>query len=263
MINFTSKERYGMEDLIALVALLRAPGGCPWDGAQTHLSVRRNFLEEAYEACEGFDRDDPALMCEELGDVLLQVLFHTDIEREAGRFTLDDVCDGVCRKLIFRHPFLFGGDQSAGWEELKRREKGQSSTAQTLDGVARSLPALWRSEKIQKKAAKSGFAWESPEESLDKLDEECAELRKASRTGEGAGEELGDVLFAAVSVAVRLGIDPEEALHAACEKFIRRFGAMEQAAQDAGTELSRLSREELLTLWNAQKRAAESMHSKH
>lgn len=258
MINFTSKARYGMEDLVSLVALLRAPGGCPWDGAQTHLSVRRNFLEEAYEACEGFDRDDPKLMCEELGDVLLQVLFHTDIEREAGRFTLDDVCDGVCRKLIFRHPFLFGGDQSANWEELKRREKGQSSVTETLDGVARSLPALWRSEKLQKKAAKCGFVWESLAESLDKLDEEVSELREACRIGAGAEEELGDVLFAAVSAAVQLGADPEETLHAACEKFIRRFGAMEHAAQDAGRELSQLTREELLTLWRAQKPQSES-----
>lgn len=128
MINFTSKERYGMDDLAAIVTLLRGPGGCPWDGAQTHQSIRRNLLEEAYEACEGIDRDDPALMCEELGDVLLQVLFHADIEREAGRFTLDDVCDGICKKLIFRHParlqqraeHRLGGAQAAGKGPVER-----------------------------------------------------------------------------------------------------------------------------------------------
>lgn len=256
MINFTSKERYGMDDLAAIVTLLRGPGGCPWDGAQTHLSIRRNLLEEAYEACEGIDRDDPALMCEELGDVLLQVLFHADIEREAGRFTLDDVCDGICKKLIFRHPHVFSNERNIGWEELKQQEKGQSSVTQTLDSVARSLPSLWRAEKIQKKAAKGGFVWESLAASLDKLDEETAELRDACRAGSGAEEELGDVLFAAVSVAVQLGADPEEALHAACEKFIRRFGAMEQAAQENGTALSRLSREDLLALWSAQKETA-------
>ena len=178
MIDFISKDRYDFDDLVRLVALLRAPGGCPWDGAQTHLSIRRNFLEEAYEACEGFDLDDPKRMCEELGDVLLQVLFHTDIERAAGRFTLDDVCDGVCKKLVFRHPFL------------------------------------WRSEKLQKKAAKTGFSWESVEESLDKLDEETAELRRAVETGQDAEEELGDVLFAAVSgivlqVALKKGGEAE------------------------------------------------------
>ena len=163
MINFTSKDRYDFADLQRLVEVLRAPGGCPWDGAQTHLSIRRNFLEEAYEACEGFDLDDPAHMREELGDVLLQVLFHTDIEREAGRFTLDDVCDVECRKLIFRHPALFGGEAKS-WDEVKQQEKGQTTVTETLDGVARSLPATWRSEKLQKKAAKCGFAWESAAE---------------------------------------------------------------------------------------------------
>jgi uncharacterized protein YabN with tetrapyrrole methylase and pyrophosphatase domain len=129
----------------------------------------------------GFDRDDPALMCEELGDVLLQVLFHTDIERAAGRFTLDDVCDGICKKLIFRHPFLFGSEAAGSWDEIKQQEKGQTTTGETLDAVARSLPALWRSEKLQKKAAKTGFVWESPEEALDKLEGETAELREAIR----------------------------------------------------------------------------------
>ena len=233
MINFTSKERYSFEDLVQLVQLLRAPGGCPWDGAQTHLSVRRNFLEEAYEACEGFDRDDPKLMCEELGDVLLQVLFHTDIEREAGRFTLDDVCDGVCKKLIFRHPFLFGGEAGTSWDELKQREKGQTSTEETLDGVARSLPALWRAEKLRKKAEKAGYARESLAESLDKLDSETAALHRAAASPEAAGDALGDVLFAAVGVAVRLDADPEQMLHSACERFIRRVGEMERNAASA------------------------------
>ena len=258
MIDFISKDRYDFDDLVRLVALLRAPGGCPWDGAQTHLSIRRNFLEEAYEACEGFDLDDPKRMCEELGDVLLQVLFHTDIERAAGRFTLDDVCDGVCKKLVFRHPFLFGEATGESWEELKQHEKGQTTVTETLDGVARSLPALWRSEKLQKKAAKTGFSWESVEESLDKLDEETAELRRAVETGQDAEEELGDVLFAAVSAAIRLNADPEQALHRTCEKFIRRFGAMEQAAADAGRPLSELTRDELLALWALQKQAEHS-----
>ena len=183
MINFTSKDRYDFADLQRLVEVLRAPGGCPWDGAQTHLSIRRNFLEEAYEACEGFDLDDPSRMREELGDVLLQVLFHTDIERAAGRFDLNDVCDAECKKLIFRHPALFGGEAKS-WDEVKQQEKGQTTVTETLDGVARSLPATWRSEKIQKKAAKCGFRWESAEECLDKLDEESAELRQAISNGE-------------------------------------------------------------------------------
>ena len=252
MIDFTSKDRYDFSDLVRLVHLLRQPGGCPWDGAQTHLSIRRNFLEEAYEACEGFDADDPEKMREELGDVLLQVLFHTDIEQDAGRFTLDDVCDTVCKKLVFRHPFLFGGD-AVGWEELKQREKGQTTVSETLSGVARSLPATWRSEKIQSKAAKSGFRWESISDCLDKLDEEVSELREAVSAGTNAEEELGDVLFAAVNAAGFLNADPEQVLHRACEKFIRRFGAMEAAAAQEGLRLQDLDRGALLDRWNAEK----------
>lgn len=254
MIDFISKDRYDFSDLLRLVELLRAPGGCPWDGAQTHLSIRRNFLEEAYEACEGFDLDDPARMQEELGDVLLQVLFHADIEREAGRFTLDDVCDAECKKLIFRHPALFGGEAKS-WDEVKKLEKGQSTVSETMLGVARSLPAMWQAEKIQKKAAKCGFVWESAEASLGKLEEETAELRQALRDGLNPSEELGDVLFAAVNVAAFLQEDPEEVLHKACDKFIRRFSAMESAARHTGRSLEECSREELLELWNAQKKS--------
>ena len=253
MINFTSKPRYALDDLIRLVHALRAPGGCPWDAAQTHLSIRRNFLEEAYEACEALDCDDEAMLREELGDVLLQVLFHADIEADRGRMTIDDIADAECRKLIFRHPFLFGGER-ASWDELKKQEKGQKTTGEAMQGVARSLPATWRAEKIQKKAAKTGFRWESADEALDKLAEETGELREAVRDHTNIDEELGDVLFAAVRVASTLERDPEQALHAACEKFIRRFTAMEQTALAEGRPLETLSKDELLAGWNAQKR---------
>lgn len=156
------------------------------------------------------------------------------------------------QKLIFRHPALFGGEAKS-WDEVKQQEKGQTTVTETLDGVARSLPATWRSEKIQKKAAKCGFRWESAEECLDKLDEESAELRQAISNGEDPEEELGDLLFAAVNAAAFLQKDPEQTLHRACEKFIRRFGAMESAARQAGRSLDELSREELLSLWSAQK----------
>ena len=253
MINFTSKPRYDLSDLIRLVHVLRAPGGCPWDAAQTHLSIRRNFLEEAYEACEALDCDDAAMLREELGDVLLQVLFHADIETGRGRMTIDDIADAECKKLIFRHPFLFGGER-ASWDELKKQEKGQKTTGEAMQGVARSLPATWRAEKIQKKAAKTGFRWESADEALDKLTEETGELREAVRDHTNIDEELGDVLFAVVRVASTLERDPEQALHAACEKFIRRFTAMEQTALAEGRPLETLSKDELLAGWNAQKR---------
>ena len=253
MINFTSKPRYDLSDLIRLVHVLRAPGGCPWDAAQTHLSIRRNFLEEAYEACEALDCDDVAMLREELGDVLLQVLFHADIETGRGRMTIDDIADAECKKLIFRHPFLFGGEAES-WDELKQKEKGQKTTGEAMVGVARSLPATWRAEKIQKKAAKTGFRWESADEALDKLAEETGELREAVRDHTTLDEELGDMLFAAVRVASTLERDPEQALHAACEKFIRRFTAMEQTALAEGRPLETLSKDELLAGWNAQKR---------
>lgn len=227
MINFTGKDRYSFEDLVRLVAFLRAPGGCPWDGAQTHRSIRRNFLEEVYEACEGIDRDDPAILCEELGDVLLQVLFHVDIERDAGRFTLEDVCTGVCRKLVFRHPALFGGEDGLSWEELKQREKGQKSTAETLDGVARSLPALIRAEKLWNKAAKSGLSKASDGMNMGKMEQSISAFAAAERREESEAA-LGDLLFAAAAAAAASGLDPEAALHASCERFIQRVRAEEQ-----------------------------------
>lgn len=237
MIDFTSKDRYSFEDLVRLVALLRAPGGCPWDGAQTHRSIRRNFLEEAYEACEGIDRDDPDILCEELGDVLLQVLFHIDIEREAGRFTLEDVCTGVCRKLVFRHPALFGGEDGLSWEELKQREKGQKSTAETLDGVARSLPALIRAEKLWSKAAKCGLSEASNGTEMGKLKQNVNAYATAG-SREEAETALGNLLFAAAAAAAEAGIDPESALHAGCERFICRVRAAERTTVSRASERS-------------------------
>ena len=255
MVNFPLKEHYEYADLLQIVRLLRAPGGCPWDGEQTHASIRRNFIEEVYEVCEAIDADDPDGLREELGDVLLQVVFHADIEREAGRFTESDVCDGVCRKLILRHPHVFGDGEALPWEELKRREKGQRSTAQAMEEVAHSLPGLWRAEKIQAKAAGTGFDWPDISGAMDKLDEEVQELHEAVESGEGVEEELGDVLFAAVKAARFAGVDPEAAIAATCEKFIRRFRAVEEGAAAQGRAVSDLSGQEMLALYDASKRS--------
>lgn len=252
MIDFISKPRYTLQDLIALVHALRAPGGCPWDAAQTHLSIRRNFLEETYEVCEAMDCDDAAMLQEELGDVLLQVLFHADIEAERGRMTLDDIADAECKKLIFRHPTLFGGE-AASWEELKQQEKGQKTTAEAMRGVARSLPATWRAEKIQKKAASSGLTEESASEALDKLAQQTAALRAALAASDAPETALGEVLFAAVRVAAALELDPEQALHGACEQFIQRFTAIEQAALAAQGPTEAPAAQKPSAGWNAQK----------
>ena len=264
MVNFEKKEKYSLQDLIEILRILRAPGGCPWDRAQTHLSNRRNFLEEAYEAAEAFDCDDPALMCEELGDMLMQVLFNIHIEEDAGRFTTDDVTNHICRKLIFRHPHVFGdaiADTSeevlVNWDALKRQEKGQRTTADAMDSVARSLPSLWRADKLQSKAAKVGFEFPDVSGALDKLDEETRELREAVENGTNFTEELGDVLFAAVKVGRFVGVDPEDALNRTCEKFIKRFRYMEQACASRGTEMDMLPLEELTTLWNQAKSSDE------
>ena len=264
MVNFEKKEKYSLQDLIEILRILRAPGGCPWDRAQTHLSDRRNFLEEAYEAVEAFDRDDPALMCEELGDMLMQVLFNIHIEEDAGRFTTDDVTDHVCRKLIFRHPHVFGdatADTSeevlVNWDALKRQEKGQHTTAEAMDSVARSLPALWRADKLQSKAAKAGFEFPDVSGALDKLEEETRELREAVENKTNYFEELGDVLFAAVKVGRFVGVDPEAALGAACDKFTARFRRMERACAGRGASMDALSLEELDRLWNEAKHSDE------
>lgn len=209
MIDFYSKPRYDFEDLCQLVRVLRAPDGCPWDSVQTHESIRRNFLEEVYEACEAIDQKDPAHLQEELGDVLLHVVFHAGIEADAGNFTIDDVCDAVVKKMISRHPALFGGEEGLDWDEIKRREKGQTSPAEELDGVARSLPALWRAEKLQKKAAKAQL--EIPEVPVNALDEQPDKA-----------QAVGKLLFAAVGAARQYGVDPEMALHSYCETFIQQ-----------------------------------------
>lgn len=262
VLDFLCKESYDLRDFVALVSYLRSPNGCPWDQVQTHESIRRNFLEETYEACEAIDAGDLVHMREELGDVLMQVLFHTDIEREAGHFDIDDVADAACKKLVYRHPHVFRRDEpdAPDWDTMKQRERAQTTTAEAMDSVARSLPALWRCDKIQAKAAKTGFEWSDVHAALDKVDEETRELRAAVASGdtEAIGDELGDLLFAAVKVARFAGIDPEQAAHAACEKFIRRFSAMETAAANDGTAVEQCTLAQMLTLWQQAKQTVSA-----
>lgn len=259
MVDFQCKSRYGWEDLVEIIRLLRAPGGCPWDGEQTHLSIRRCFLEETYEVLDALDRDDARDMCEELGDVLMQVIFHAQIERERGRFTVDDVIDGIAQKMVYRHPHVFANTRAGtsdevlvNWEILKRKEKGQRSTAEAIEAVPHTLPSLWRAEKLQSKTAKAGFTYDSALGALDKLEEEVRELRCALEAGGGADgphgvkEEVGDVLFAAANIARMAGVEGEEALHCACDKFVRRFAAVERTADKP---LGEYTQEELLKLW--------------
>ena len=265
MVEFQRKDHYTYEDFLEIMRLLRAPGGCPWDREQTHGSIRRNFLEETYEALDAIDHDDAPGMCEELGDVLMQVALHAQMEAERGRFTMDDVVDGVAKKLVYRHPHVFGGSLSAdtteevlvNWEALKRKEKGQRSTADAIEAVPHTLPALWRAEKIQKKTASAGFQWDSIQGALDKLEEEVRELRAAVEAGgspeapHGVREEVGDALFIAAKIAQLSGVDPEDALHRACDKFDARFRVVEELADKP---LADCTEAELVALWEAAKK---------
>ena len=230
---------------------------CPWDRKQTNESLRPNTIEETYELCDALIRDDKNDICKELGDVLLQVLFHADIETGRGRMTIDDIADAECKKLIFRHPHVFSNTRAddseqvlVNWDKLKRQEKGQRTTADAMDSVARSLPALWRADKLQSKAAKAGFEFPDVSGALDKLDEETQELRSAVENGTNFEEELGDVLFAAVKVGRFCGVDPEAALSKTCEKFIARFRKVEETVNARGEDMSALPLDELMALWN-------------
>ena len=260
MVDFQYKDSYGVKDLEEIVRILRAPGGCPWDAEQTHQSIRRNFLEEAYEAVEAIDEGSPEHLEEELGDVLLQVVMHARMEQEAGRFDLDCVADGICKKLIYRHPHVFGdvavsgtGEVLSNWEALKRKEKGQATNTDALEAVARALPALWRAEKVQKKARKAGFDWPDVSGALDKLSEELEELKTAAAEGTNVAEELGDLLFSAVNAARFLKVDPEDALNGATDKFIGRFRKVEAQAAAQGKAMEDMGLEELDALWERAK----------
>lgn len=257
-MDFVFKDHYGMDDLLEIMRLLRSENGCVWDREQDHHSIRNNFIEEAYEAAEAIDREDPALLKEELGDVLLQVVFHARMEEEAGEFSFADVCDGICKKLIYRHPHVFGDatvENSSqvldNWDRLKKTEKGQQTVTSTLEGVSKALPALVRAAKVQKRAGKVGFDYPELSDAIGDLRSEIAELEEAAaqRDDRGIQEEMGDVIFSAANVSRLLKADPEEALTRATEKFIRRFGRMEQAAISNDIDLSQCGIAKLNDLW--------------
>ncbi len=246
MTDFVFKNNYNIDDFLHIMKLLRSPGGCPWDIEQTHKSIRKNLIEETYEVIEAIDKDDKALMCEELGDLLMQIIFHTQMEEENGTFTFDDVCDGICKKLIVRHPHVFGdvtvsdsGEVLKNWDEIKQKTKGQKSAGDSMLSVPRELPALMRAQKLQQKAAKVGFDWDEISGALQKVNEETEELRAAVESGDESNqlEELGDLLFSVVNVSRFLKFDSEEALTFASDKFLNRFLKLEQLAGERGIDV--------------------------
>ena len=262
MIDFEYKSAYNVDDFRTIIKLLRSPGGCPWDIEQTHESIRRNLLEEAYEVCEAIDDKDTDHLREELGDLLMQVIFHAQMEEENGSFDLDDVADAACKKLIYRHPHVFSdvnvsdsAEVLKNWDDLKRAEKSQTTVTKAMEDVAKSLPALWRAEKIQKKAKKAGFDWPDIAGAMEKLSEELGEFNEARVEGDSGHieEELGDLLFTLVNIARFEGVDPEMALHKSCDKFTRRFEGLETAAGKQGKSLSNMTLDEMEELYQAAK----------
>ncbi len=262
------------EKLVAVQARLRAPKGCPWDREQTHQSLRTYLLEEAYEVLEALDTGDDAKLAEEMGDLLLQIVFHSQIAQEQGRFTVAEVIRGIHDKMIRRHPHVFG-DARAGnsaevlrnWEQIKAEERRtskehgkrdrQGQPASLLDGVSRALPATLEGFQLTRKASRIGFDWDDSAGVIAKIEEERAELETALKGGgqQKIEEEMGDLLFAAVNLARFLHVDPEIALKKANAKFSRRFRAMEARARESGREFKNLSREEMEALWDATKDA--------
>ena len=262
-VNFPQKQSYDIGDLLKIMELLRGENGCPWDREQDHHSIRKNFLEETYEVMEAIDLDDSELLKEELGDVLLQIVFHCQMESESSRFDFGNVCDGICKKLIVRHPHVFGdvtvensGEVLVNWDQIKRQTKGQNTTTETLKSVPAVLPALMRSGKVQHRAAKSGFDYPSLEYALSDLDSEILELKEAiaEKNQAHVDEELGDLLFAAVNVSRFTQTDAENALTRSCEKFIARFEQVEKLAVSGGLDMKQASIEELNKLWKRAKK---------
>ena len=261
-VEFDFKPKYGIEDLIEIMRILRSPGGCPWDREQNHASIKKSLIEETYEVIEAINKEDDVLLCEELGDVLLQVVFHSQMASERGVFAFGEVADGICKKLIERHPHVFGdvrADTSdevlVNWEQIKSRSKNRKTQTDKMLSVPRELPALMRSTKLQEKAAKVGFDWEDVSGAFDKVDEETRELKEAYEKGdsEQIKEELGDLLFSAVNVSRFLGVDAEEALTASADKFLNRFATVERLAEERGIDMKSASIEELDKLWDEAK----------
>lgn len=250
--------------LVETVAELRSEHGCPWDREQTHQSLRKHLIEEAYEVIAAIDRENPAKLREELGDLLLQVLLHAQLAHEVAEFDIADVCLSIREKLRRRHPHVFGGVEVSGvadvlhnWEEIKAREPGYEERVESvMAGIPESLPALMRAAEVSKRAVRVGFEWPDMQGVIDKLQEEVEELKKAVSEGdrEEIKSEVGDLLFTAVNVARYNGLDAEESLREMLSRFIERFGSIEASARASGKHISELTLDEMEQVWNEAKR---------
>ncbi len=261
-VEFGFKENYNFDDLVEIIKILRAPGGCPWDREQTHKSIRENFLEETYEVLEAIDTENSELLREELGDVLLQVVLHSDMAKEEKLFDINDVCNDISKKLIIRHPHVFGdvtvsstGDVLKNWDDIKRQTKNQKNQSEAMASIPATYPALMKAQKVQSKAKKAGFDWDNADGAFDKIAEESAELKEALANGDEAHieDELGDLFFSVVNVARFCRCDAETALEKSTQKFMARFTVTERLAQEQGINMKQAPLEVLDELWNKAK----------
>lgn len=260
--NFEFKEKYDFQDLVKIVATLRAPGGCPWDMEQNHKSIREDFLEETYEVLEAIDTENKVLLEEELGDVLLQVVFHSQISKEDGDFDIDNVTDGICKKLIVRHPHVFSDvtvndtdEVLKNWDDIKRATKNQTTQSVAMSQIPQTFPALMKAQKVQGKAKKAGFDWPSADGAFSKVYEETEELKEVFNLGdkEKIEDELGDLLFSVVNVARFCDCNAESALEKATQKFMRRYAQVERLAEEKNINMKTSSIETLDKLWESVK----------
>jgi tetrapyrrole methylase family protein / MazG family protein len=256
--NNIPEDLSSFDSLVDIIARLRAPDGCPWDRKQTHASLREYLLEESYEALAALDEGDNSKLCQELGDILLQIVLHAQIAHEAGEFELSDVLTGINRKLIYRHPHVFGETKVGSaeevvhnWEELKKAER--PAEVSMLASVPKHMPALAYSQEIQRRVADAGFDWKDIEDVVDKVVEEVSEFRQAGSAKEKS-DEFGDVLFTLVNFARRQGIDSETALRESNERFFRRFTYMEKSCRERGLTFSKLSFDDQNKLWDEAKK---------
>jgi tetrapyrrole methylase family protein/MazG family protein len=256
------KDFYTVEDLVGIMRMLRGENGCPWDKEQTHSSIRNNLLEEAYETADAIDRLDDTDMAEELGDLLLQIVFHCQMAEERGAYNLNAVADGICKKLIYRHPHIFSNvvvnnsdEVLNNWDKLKNKEKNMQSYSDTLNAVPKAFPSCLRAQKIQKRASKAGYDFKSLDDTVLKIEEELAELKQAISNNDfqSASDELGDLLFSVVNTARFLKTDAEQKLSDSTNKFVKRFSLAEELARSQNIDLADLSDEELDLLWNRAK----------
>lgn len=264
-VSLIFRKRFDFYDLVRVMAILRGENGCPWDREQDHKSLRKYLIEEAYETAAAIDEEDWDHVADELGDVMLQVVFHAHVGGQYGTMELSDITTYICRKMIDRHRHIFGADKCEtaedvliNWEKIKKEERGFKTQSDVLNGVSRGLPPLMRAGKVQKKARDVGFDWDDPRDALKKVHEEADEVLEELRQGNDPTEELGDLFFACVNVARLSGVEAETALQQATEKFIRRFTAMENAILRDGKRLEGLTLSEMDVYWEGSKQRPQA-----